>query len=84
MSENIKEIDERIVRLVVGVGRNAVVKMAEGLYSMVKFELEPEKGLQLLSDASIEEKVSYFNKANDIFADAITNLAKVNSDETNN
>lgn len=82
MSEDIKEIDERVARLVVGVGRNAVVKMTEGLYSMVKFELEPDKGLQLLGDASVEEKVAYFRKANKVFTDLVTELVKADSDET--
>lgn len=81
MSEDIKEVDERVARLVVGVGRNAVTKMAEGLYTMVKFEHEPEKGLQLLSDASTEDKVAYFQKATNIFSEAVNELAKVDSDE---
>lgn len=84
MSEDVKEIDERVARLVVGVGRNAVVKMTEGLYSMVKFEQEPDKGLQLLGDASVEEKVAYFRKANKVFTDLVTELVRADSDETSN
>lgn len=81
MSDDIKEVDERIARLVVGVGRNAVTKMAEGLYTLVKFDQEPEKGLQLLSDASTDDKVAYFQKATSIFSDAVNELSKVDSDE---
>lgn len=82
MSEDVKEIDKRVARLVVGVGRNAVVKMTEGLYSMVKFEQEPDKGLQLLGDASTEEKLVYFCKANKVFTDLVTELVGADSDET--
>lgn len=80
MSEEIKTIDENAARLVVGIGRHSVQKMAEGLYSMVKYELEPEKGLQLIGDASTEDKLFYMTEATNAFGDVVNRLVK----DTNN
>ena len=71
-----KEINQGVARLVVGEGTSAVKRMAAGMYSMAKYHIEPDKGFQSITDASLDEKAFFISKATDIFSKGVNAAIK--------
>lgn len=67
-----KEINQGVARLVVGEGTSAIRRMAAGMYAMAKYHIEPDKGFQSITDASLDEKAFFISKATDIFSKGVT------------
>lgn len=71
-----EEINQGVARLVVGEGRSAIRRMAAGMYSMAKYHIDPDKGFQSITDASLDEKAFFISKATDIFSKGVNAAIK--------